>query len=141
MTDDQKPKHRVPSLEEAENVLTAHSNDSTGGVGELITGGLALLGGATLLGALLDSGTQSKAAAQGAPHAVQQPSNTLQFGKYLRQRRNELGWTQKILSEKSGAGLRFISELENGKPTVEMGKTLDVIDALGLRLELKKKSE
>jgi len=36
----------------------------------------------------------------------------------------------------SGTGLRFIIDLEKGKPTCHLGKTLTVLRTLGIRLEL-----
>lgn len=42
--------------------------------------------------------------------------------------------TQTELAGLAGTGLRFLSELENGKRTVALGKTLDVLAALGMRL-------
>ena len=44
--------------------------------------------------------------------------------------------TQKTLALTSGTGLRFIIELEHGKPTCELQKTLTVLQTLGIRLEL-----
>jgi HTH-type transcriptional regulator / antitoxin HipB len=34
-----------------------------------------------------------------------------------------------------GTGLRFIVDLEKGKPTCQIGKTLQVLQALGLAIE------
>jgi y4mF family transcriptional regulator len=42
--------------------------------------------------------------------------------------------TQAQLAGLSGTGLRFISELERGKPTLALNKVLAVLSALGLRL-------
>ena len=35
-----------------------------------------------------------------------------------------------------GTGLRFISDLEKGKPTCQIGKVLQVVQALGLELRI-----
>jgi HTH-type transcriptional regulator / antitoxin HipB len=45
--------------------------------------------------------------------------------------------TQAQLAGLSGTGLRFISELERGKPTLALNKVLAVLSALGLRLEVR----
>ncbi|WP_428040612.1 hypothetical protein [Devosia psychrophila] len=37
----------------------------------------------------------------------------------------------------AGVGRRFLSELENGKPTAEIGKVLQVLTALGIDMQLK----
>ena len=54
------------------------------------------------------------------------------FGKALRQRRKELGYTQSYVSEFSGFSVSFISDLENGKPTAELGKAIYLANLLGL---------
>ena len=59
-----------------------------------------------------------------------------EIGEIVRNARKGLGVTQKILALTSGTGLRFIIELEHGKPTCELQKTLTVLQTLGIRLEL-----
>lgn len=59
-----------------------------------------------------------------------------QLGKNVRQARKESGVTQSDLALTSGTGQRFISDLENGKPTCQMGKVLTVLQTLGIRIEL-----
>lgn len=44
--------------------------------------------------------------------------------------------TQAQLAGLSGTGLRFISELERGKPSVSLHKLLPVLAVLGLRLRV-----
>lgn len=61
---------------------------------------------------------------------------TEQIGEAIRARRKQLGVTQKDLAMSCGTGMRFIVDLERGKPTCHMGKTLQVIRALGLDLSL-----
>jgi len=36
----------------------------------------------------------------------------------------------------SGTGLRFIIDLEKGKPTCQLGKALEIVRTLGLKLEI-----
>ena len=62
-------------------------------------------------------------------------ANTKAFGERLRQRRKALGVTQKDLAMGSGTGLRFIIDLEKGKPTCQIGKALAVAQTLGLKME------
>jgi y4mF family transcriptional regulator len=59
-----------------------------------------------------------------------------ELGRIVRIERKAMGLTQADLALTSGTGLRFISELENGKPTCQIGKTLTVLKTLGLRLTL-----
>ena len=60
---------------------------------------------------------------------------TEQLGMAIRTRRKQLKVTQKELAMTCGTGLRFIVDLEKGKPTCQIGKTLQVLQALGLALE------
>ena len=59
-----------------------------------------------------------------------------QLGKIARKTRQQIGVTQSDLALTSGTGLRFIGDLENGKPTCQMGKVLTVLQTLGIRIEL-----
>jgi y4mF family transcriptional regulator len=62
--------------------------------------------------------------------------STEQLGAEVRARRKQLEVTQKELAMTCGTGLRFIVDLEKGKPTCQTGKTLQVLQALGLVLEI-----
>jgi y4mF family transcriptional regulator len=59
-----------------------------------------------------------------------------QIGEVIKQTRKTLRVTQKDLALTSGTGLRFIVELEQGKPTSQLEKTLTVLNTLGIKLEL-----
>lgn len=58
------------------------------------------------------------------------------FGEILKIRRKELGYTQKYLSEFSGFSVSFISDVENGKKTVELEKSFVLANLLGIDVEL-----
>jgi HTH-type transcriptional regulator/antitoxin HipB len=58
------------------------------------------------------------------------------IGATVRQARRAHGLTQTQLAGLAGTGLRFISELERGKPSVALDKTLAVIAVLGLRMQI-----
>ena len=62
------------------------------------------------------------------------------LGAALRVTRKALGLTQADLALAAGVGLRFVVELEAGKPTVRLELVLRVIDALGGTLQLDKES-
>lgn len=62
--------------------------------------------------------------------------NTKQLGAAVRARRKELKVTQKDVALTCCTGLRFIIDLEKGKPTCQIGKVLQVIQALGLDCQL-----
>ena len=53
------------------------------------------------------------------------------LGGALRAARKQLGLTQPQLAMAAGVGVRFIVDLEAGKPTVQLKNVLRVIDALG----------
>jgi y4mF family transcriptional regulator len=64
---------------------------------------------------------------------------TQQLGEIIQGQRKLLKLTQQELSGVAGVGPRFISDLENGKPTVEFEKVLQVLASLGLELRLQKR--
>lgn len=55
----------------------------------------------------------------------------------IKARRKELGYTQAEVASFCGVGLRFFSELENGKETLQLEKVLKVINVLGIDLVAK----
>ena len=59
------------------------------------------------------------------------------IAKLVRARRKEQAMTQAELALVSNVGLRFISEIENGKESCQIGLVLKVLKSLGLRLENK----
>ena len=59
-----------------------------------------------------------------------------QLGRTLRAARKQLGLTQPQLALAAGVGVRFIVELEAGKPTLRLENVLRVIDALGGEIQL-----
>ena len=63
------------------------------------------------------------------------------LGEAIRKRRKELGYTQAYLSGFTGFSISFISDLERGKATAEIGKTIDLINLLGLNLEAEKRGK
>src|SRR3984893_13974373 len=55
------------------------------------------------------------------------------FGSLIRSRRKALGMTQDQLALATGVGRRFLIDLEAGKPSCHLGRSLLVANALGLR--------
>lgn len=53
---------------------------------------------------------------------------------YVKVKRKEFGLTQEELSLKSGVGLRFVRELEQGKTTLRMDKVNQVLCLFGAEL-------
>ncbi|HHV33168.1 MAG TPA: helix-turn-helix transcriptional regulator [Acholeplasma sp.] len=58
------------------------------------------------------------------------------IGKLVRNKRKKLNITQAYLAAAANTGVRFISDLENGKPTIELGKVLHVLKTLNIKLEV-----
>ena len=58
------------------------------------------------------------------------------IGKLVRAHRKAQSATQAEFASLCGVGVRFISDLENGKPTMELGKVLHVLRCLGLELTI-----
>ena len=54
---------------------------------------------------------------------------------YVKTKRKEFGLTQEELSLKSGVGLRFVRELEQGKATLRMDKVNQVLCLFGAELK------
>lgn len=59
---------------------------------------------------------------------------TQQLGQAVREQRKALKLTQPDLALAAGVGIRFIVELEAGKPTLQLQKVLDVLAAVGCDL-------
>ena len=66
--------------------------------------------------------------------------STADIGQYIRKQRKAQGATQPEFAALCGVGVRFISELENGKATMELGKVLKVLKCLGLQIKLQPRS-
>jgi len=61
---------------------------------------------------------------------------TDEIGAGVRVTRKRLGLRQDEVASLCGVGTRFLSELENGKSTLELGRVIRVLEALGLELIL-----
>ncbi len=67
-------------------------------------------------------------------------SNASEFGNAIKTRRKQLGYTQAYISDVTGFSTSFISDLENGKKTAELEKSLFIANLLGLDIEIKERS-
>ena len=63
-------------------------------------------------------------------HAEQQ--SAAEIGKLVQSERKRQGITQLQLAGMAGTGIRLISDIENGKETVQVQKLLKVLHTLGL---------
>lgn len=66
-------------------------------------------------------------------------STVQELGQMLRTKRKSLGLTLERVAQLSNIGIRYLSELERGKQTIEMGKALKVLNNLGLELIVRPK--
>ncbi len=67
------------------------------------------------------------------------PTRTLtpaEVGDVVRTARKAAGLRQYELAGAAGVGLRFIVDLEAGKPTAQIGKALQVLEALGCTFDI-----
>ena len=60
------------------------------------------------------------------------------IGEYIKQKRKLFRLTQIELADRTGVGIRFIRELEKGKPTVQLNKVNQVLELFGETLYPKK---
>ena len=63
-----------------------------------------------------------------------------ELGEAIRTRRTELHYTQAFLAEFTGFSVSFISDVERGKATAEIGKTLQLLMILGLDLSVERRA-
>jgi HTH-type transcriptional regulator/antitoxin HipB len=63
--------------------------------------------------------------------------NAKDFGQLIRLTRKKAHLTQAKLAAATGIGERFVRELEKGKPTCQLEKSLLVAQMLGIKLEAK----
>lgn len=66
-------------------------------------------------------------------------TDTKILGQAVRTARDSSGLSQIETAALCGVGVRFLSDLENGKPTVECEKVLKVLKGMGLELIVKQK--
>lgn len=73
------------------------------------------------------------------------PSETIiripgEFGDAIKEARKRAGLSQADAAAMCKLGTRFLSDLENGKSSVHLGKALQVLRAFGLVIALRKKT-
>ena len=60
--------------------------------------------------------------------------STSDLGAAVRSRRKQLGYTQAFMASYAGVSSSFLSDLENGKETIQLNKALEIISLLGMDL-------
>jgi HTH-type transcriptional regulator/antitoxin HipB len=66
--------------------------------------------------------------------------STIELGRVAREQRKRLSLIQLDIAGMANTGNRFIVELEQGKPTVQLQKVLDILDLLGLEMVIRHKA-
>lgn len=56
------------------------------------------------------------------------------IAELVKQKRKELNYTQEELALRSGVGLRFLRELEQGKPSLQLDKVNQVLFMFGYEI-------
>ena len=72
---------------------------------------------------------------------IKQTLTPAEIGDIVRTTRKEQNLRQDELAGASGVGLRFIVDLEAGKPTAQIGKVLQVLQALGCAVKIQMPGE
>ena len=62
--------------------------------------------------------------------------NSKEIGSVIREKRKRLKLTQKEVAGLCNVGVRFLSELENGKDTSEIGLVLRILANLGMDFQI-----
>lgn len=63
------------------------------------------------------------------------------IAEFIKQKRKEAGLTQEEFAIRSGLGLRFVRELEQGKETVRMDKVNQALSMFGMKAVPGRKDE
>lgn len=72
-----------------------------------------------------------------APHVVR---TALDVGQMVKRQRNGMNLRQLDVAGLANTGNRLIVDVENGKPTVQLQKVLDLLDILGLEVVIQPKT-
>ncbi len=64
----------------------------------------------------------------------------MKINEHVKEARKQLRITQEEFAKRVGVGIRFIRDLEQGKPTIRMDKLKQVLDYLGFELTVIKKN-
>jgi HTH-type transcriptional regulator/antitoxin HipB len=76
-------------------------------------------------------------ASRGAPLPYGKIRAVSELGAAIRAKRKAIGMRQEELASLAGVGPRFLSEIEHGKTSAEIGKVLQVLRRLGLELSIR----
>lgn len=63
-------------------------------------------------------------------------TNMADVAKFVREVRKAQKVSQTVLAQASNVGLRFLGDIERGKPSIQFDKLLAVLTSLGISLKL-----
>lgn len=80
--------------------------------------------------------------ANGLPlgHSARIVRTALDIGQMVKRQRNGMNLRQLDVAGLANTGNRLIVDVENGKPTVQLQKVLDLLDILGLEVVIQPKT-
>lgn len=73
-------------------------------------------------------------------HSVRTVRTAQDIGHMVRQQRQDMKLRQLDVAGLANTGNRLIVDVENGKPTVQLQKVLDLLDILGLEVVIQPKT-
>lgn len=73
-------------------------------------------------------------------HSARIVRTALDVGQMVKRQRNDMNLRQLDVAGLANTGNRLIVDVENGKPTVQLQKVLDLLDILGLEVVIQPKT-
>ena len=61
--------------------------------------------------------------------------STVDLASIVRETRKKQGISQTVLAQLSNVGVRFVFDVENGKPTVQFDKVLSILRTMGVTMK------
>ena len=77
---------------------------------------------------------------QNKTHNWRVVNNLREIGIFLRKKRKEMGLTQSEAAGLCNVGIRFISDMENGKPTMHFDKVFKVLKRFGILIGISERA-
>jgi len=77
---------------------------------------------------------------QNNTHNWREVNNLREIGIFLRKKRKEMGLTQSEAAGLCNVGIRFISDMENGKPTMHFDKVFKVLKRFGILIGISERA-
>jgi HTH-type transcriptional regulator/antitoxin HipB len=82
----------------------------------------------------------NKNKSQHTTHNWREVTNLREIGIFLRKKRKEMGLTQSEAAGLCNVGVRFISDMENGKSTMHFDKVFKVLNRFGILIGISERA-